>query len=248
MQWLDPILRPLARLSIRKGWLFPIVAQRLRHAYIEAAEASADGGVTDSRISIVTGLQRRDIARLRKEVSPPQIQRQPLAEIVARWWEDPSYDVKGIPAQGDGVSFTTLARSVRQDVHPRTFLDVLIENGAVTQDGENVILHTRSYKPLSGSDDQLAYLAANVGDHLETAVSNVVSGAGNYDMAVHYEGLSSESIEKLNTHYRNQMKHLLHEIDTMARSLPDTANGPHRFRAGGYFFNDLQSKADSNDP
>ena len=248
MQWLDPILRPLARLSVRKGWLFPLVEHRLRHAFIEAADTMGEGGATDSKVSIMTGLQRRDIARLRKEAPLAQNQRQPLAEIIALWWNDPAYDPKGIPIQGAGASFTTLARSVRKDVHPRTFLDVLIENGAVDEVEETVLLKTRVYQPLSGSDDQLTYLADNVGDHLAAAVSNVVDGAGSYDMGVHYRGLSAAAIKQLDAHYRTCMTQTLQELDTMARALPSTEDGPYRFRAGGYFFDDLESEAKPDDP
>ena len=248
MFWLDPILRPLARLAVRKGWLFPIVEQRLRHAYVEAAKSDGDGVVTDSKISIMTGLQRRDIVRLRGETAPPQNHRQPLAEIISRWWDDPAYDPKGIPVLGHEASFTTLARSVRQDVHPRTFLDVLIENGAVRETGDSVLLNTRSYQPLSGSDDQLSYLGGTVGDHLAAAVSNIVDGAGQYDMGVHYKGLSAGAIDNLNTVYRARMSQLLQDLDTIARGLPDTEDGPYRFRAGGYFFDDIEQKVSPNDP
>ncbi len=75
-----------ARLHLR----VPIVEHRLRHAYIEVAATLVEGGATDSKISIMTGLQRRDIARLRRETAPPQTQRQPLAEIIALWWDDPA--------------------------------------------------------------------------------------------------------------------------------------------------------------
>ncbi len=248
MIWIDPILRPLARLAIRKGWLFPIVENRLRHAYIDAANSLGAGEATDSKVSIMTGLQRRDIARLRREETPTQNQRQPLAEIIALWWVDPTYDPKGIPIQGDGASFTNLARCVRKDVHPRTFLDVLIENGAVNEIEETVSLNTRSYQPLSGSDDQLAYLVDNVGDHLEAAVSNVVDAAENYEMGVHYKGLSASAIAQLDEHFRTQMKRTLQELDTIARTLPASQDGPHRFRAGGYFFDDSNGKAKSHDP
>lgn len=248
MQWLDPILRPLARLAISKGWLFPVVERRLRHAYVMAAASGVQGTATDSKISVMTGLQRRDIARLRTEAEPEKYHRQPLAEITALWWDDPAYDPRGIPFKGTGASFTTLARSIRQDVHPRTFLDVLIKNGAVEESGDMVVLKTRSYQPLSGSDDQLAYLADNVGDHLAAAVSNVVEGAGNYEMGVHYRGLSDAAIKQLHSHYRTRMTEILQELDTMARALPDTDNGAHRFRAGGYFFSASDDKARTDDP
>lgn len=248
MHWLDPILRRIAWLAVRKGWLFPVLEQRLRHAYIEAAVSLCEGEATDSKVSIMTGLQRRDIVRLRGETVPSQNQRQPLAEIIALWSNDKDYDPKGIPAQGDGASFATLARRVRKDVHPRTFLDVLIENGAVTEVDGKVILNTRTYRPLAGSDDQLAYLADNVGDHLASAVSNVVDTARRYDMAVHYRGLSASAIEQLDKQFRTRMDEILKELDTMARTLPATEDGPNRFRAGGYFFDDVNTKAKANDP
>jgi len=246
MHWLDPILRQLAWLAVRKGWLFPVLEQRLRHAYIAAAVSLCEGEVTDSKISIMTGLQRRDIVRLRRETAPPQNQRQPLAEIIALWSNDQGYDPKGIPVQGEGASFATLARCIRKDVHPRTFLDVLIENGAVTEVGGKVILNTRTYKPLAGSDDQLAYLADNVGDHLASAVLNVADAKQNYEMAVHYKGLSANAIEHLDQQFRIHMNQTLQELDRMARTFPETEDGPYRFRAGGYFFDNLDAKAKSD--
>jgi hypothetical protein len=248
MFWLDPILRRLATLAIRKGWLFPVLEHRLRHAYVEAAVSLYEGDATDSKVSIMTGLQRRDIVRLRRETAHPQNQRQPLAEIIALWSYDPDYDPKGIPVQGDGATFATLARCVRKDVHPRTYLDVLIENGAVAEVDGKVILNTRIYQPLAGSDDQLAYLADNVGDHLASAVANVVDAARNFDMGVHYKGLSANAIEQLDKHFRSAMSQTLMELDTMARNMPATDDGPFRFRAGGYFFDDLDAKAKSDDP
>ncbi len=196
----------------------------------------------------MTGLQRRDIARLRGEAEPSPMHRQPLAQIIAIWSNDPDYDPQGLPIQGEGASFATLARSVRKDVHPRTFLDVLIANGAVTEADGRVILNTRSYQPLAGSEDQLAYLAANVADHLAAAVTNVVDAPRCFEMAVHYKGLSETAIKLLDKEFRSRMSETLEELDTMARTLPSSEDGPHRFRAGGYFFDDLDFKDTAHDP
>ncbi|WP_297341068.1 DUF6502 family protein [Pseudophaeobacter sp.] len=248
MHWLDHIFRPLARLAVQRGCLFPAVERRLRRAYLEAAKAIDGDETTDSKISIKTGLQRRDIARLRSESDPPEAKRQPLAEIIALWWGDPAYDPEGIPTQGDGASFTSLARRIRKDVHPRTFLNILIENGTVSEIGERVSLNTRSYRPPSGSGEQLAYLADNVGDHLAAAVSNVVEEGTKYDMAVHYKGLSANAISQLDQHFRTRMEQTLEELDTMARGFPASEDGLHRFRAGGFFFDDSDCEANIHDP
>lgn len=246
MQWLNPILKPLARLAIRKGWLFRELEKNLKKAYVEAALDLFGEDATDSKISIMTGLQRRDVASLRKAGEAPK-ERQPLAEIIAMWWNDPEYVTVALPVKGPGRSFTTLARRIRQDVHPRTFLDLLIECGAVVEAGEAVSLTTRQYQPLPGSDEQLAYLADNVGDHLTVAVGNVVDSEGKYDMAVHYVGLSESAIGQLDVLFRARLKDVLQEIDTIARELPADQDGPHRFRAGGYFFDDRMNRSNSND-
>lgn len=246
MTWLDPILLPLARLAIRKGWLFRDLENGLKKAYIGAALSLTDGTATDSKISIMTGLQRRDVAALRKLNDVPS-KRQPLAEIIALWWNEPNYPNDNLPVQGTEFSFSTLARSVRQDVHPRTFLDLLIENGAATEEGTTVSLKTRSYTPLPGTDDQMTYLAENVGDHLNAAVGNVVDAAHYYDMAVHYSGLSENAVKELDGLFRLRLNAVLKEIDTRAQELPRNENGPHRFRAGGYFYDDEIERSRPND-
>ncbi|MCA3438204.1 MAG: hypothetical protein INF48_12885 [Rhodobacter sp.] len=132
--------------------------------------------------------------------------------------------------------------------HQNPKRDGPVENGAVTEIDGRVILNTRSYQPLAGSDDQLAYLADNVGDHLASAVSNVVDGARNYDMGVHYRGLSAKAIKDLETQFRTRMNQTLNELDTMARAMPAAEDGPYRFRAGGYFFDDVDTKEKKDDP
>ena len=123
-------------------------------------------------------------------------------------------------------------------MYPRTFLDVLIEVGAVEERSDHVVLAARGYRPLAGSEDQLAYLSENVGDHLAASVNNVIGPGETYDMAVHYRGLSVEGIAQLEAKFRERMAETLQEMDKMARELPADQDGPHRFRAGGYFFDD----------
>jgi len=210
MNWLDPILIPLARLSIRRGWLYPLVADRLRRAFLNAALKDGGDGVTDSRLSVMTGLQRRDLARLRETKSDdPKPTRQPLAEIIARWVEDPIYPEHNLPILGDGPSFATLARAVRKDVHPRTFLDMLVEAGTVAQHEDRLTLLTSTYVPSQGSDEQLAYLGDNVGDHLSVAVDNVTTKEDHYEMSVHYQGLSPEAVARLDALWRRKMAKVL---------------------------------------
>ena len=236
---LDSLLAPLARLLVARGVLFPDFAERMRAHYVAAAEKQA-GKATDSRLSVLTGLQRREVTRLRGFV-PRDERPNHLARLVALWQTDPAWSKQGVPLilprNGPAPSFEALAWSVRRDVHPRTMLDALTASGTVEVSGEGVRLVKASYQPLAGSEDQLAYLARNLGDHLGTATGNVLAkGPPQFERAVHYGGLTGEQVAELEAcHAKGQMA-LFQDLSRRAAAMKaDGAGGDRRFRAGAYF-------------
>ena len=218
----------------------------LRRSFFDAALDLNGTNATDSKLSIQTGLQRRDVARLRKDDNPTVASpRHPLAEIISLWQADPQYATEALPLRG-AAGFDSLARSVRKDVHPRTFLDELMAIGAVARDGDQLTLRHRTYRPSAGTDAQLDYLAANAGDHLSAAVRNVTEGADLPEAAVHFDGLSADAVRLLRAQWAEKSLALLHEIEALARALPQTDNGTCRFRAGIYFHDTTEEM--KNDP
>ena len=238
---LDSLFAPLARLLVARGVVFPDFAERMRAHYIAAAERQA-GKTTDSRLSVLTGLQRREVTRLRGFV-PRDERPNHLSRLVALWQTDPAWAQGGtplpLPRNGPAPSFEALAWSVRRDVHPRTMLDALTASGtvALSDDGSEVLLVRASYQPLAGSEDQLAYLARNLGDHLGTATDNVLGGKPpQVERAVHYTGLAEAQVQALaEAHAEGQMA-LFQDLSRRAAAMK--AAGPPgtlRFRAGAYF-------------
>ena len=231
---LDSLLAPIARLAVARGVLFAEVAERLKRQFVAAAEDRIVGKVTDSRISVMTGLQRRDIVRLRAEASPPAPPVNHLSRLVARWVAQGGYP---LPRKG-AQSFDTLAQDIRRDVHPATMLAQLTDAGTVRLDPDDlVVLQARSYQPLPGTDAQLDYLARNGGDFLSAATANVLHDpAPFFERAVHYSHLSEEAVAMLEAEYRTAQMQLLGQINAKAAALQDTHPGQTRFRAGGYFY------------
>ncbi|WP_152544551.1 DUF6502 family protein [Actibacterium mucosum] len=241
---LDSLLAPFARLMVARGIPFPDLAERLKAHYVEAAQTLSEGKVTDSKLSVMTGLQRRDVARLRDFTPKPQ-RLNHLSRLVALWQTEAAYLSNGqpriLPKNGAAPSFEDLARFVRRDVHPRTMLDALEAAGTVRVHAETgaVELIEASFQPATGSDDQIAYLVANVGDHLDAATDNVTTNpAPHFERAVHYTGLSADDLAKLQSmHHTAQMK-LFRDLSSRAAEMKKTTNPdhPHRFRAGAYFY------------
>ncbi len=234
---LDTLFAPLARLLVARGILYPDFAERMKAHYVAAAVAA--GKATDSRLSVLTGLQRRDITRLRG-FEPRDQRPNHLARLVALWQTDPDYAAQGaprlLPRSGPAPSFEALAWTVRRDVHPRTMLDALLASGTVALDGGDVRLIQTSYQPLAGSEDQLAYLARNLGDHLTTATDNVLgNGPPQFERSVHYVGLTAEDVAALAEFHHTSQMALYQEISRRAATMKRDAQGQHRFRAGAYF-------------
>ncbi len=239
---LDTLLAPLARLLVARGILFPDLAERLKMHYVEAAKSQTEGKITDSRLSVLTGLQRRDITRIRavehKESRPNH-----LARLIALWQTEPAYQADGrardLPKNGAAPSFEALAREVRRDVHPRTMLDTLLATGTVTlvAETQTIRLAQTSYQPLAGSEDQLAYLTQNLGDHMDAATENVLGqNPPHFERAVHYTELTEAQIAELEAHHRKAQMAVFEEVSRKAAAFKKAGRGTHRFRAGGYFY------------
>jgi hypothetical protein len=238
MQLFDALFAPIARLLVARGTLFPDLVERMKVHVVQAAVAAAGDRVTDSRVSVMTGLQRRDIARLRQE---DVRDRRPshLTRLVALWLTGASAG-RPLPRSGPD-SFDELAASVRRDVHPRTMLDTLVAAGtvAVSEDGAEVRLMQGSYQPMAGSDDQLAYLSRNLGDHAQAAFENVQGCTPpHFERAVHYAGLTAAQVDDLAARFAEGQMALMQDLSRRAAAMKAGNGGAGlvRFRAGGYFY------------
>lgn len=244
IDFLDRLLAPFARLMVARSVQFPELAERLKAHYVEAAKGMSDGKLTDSRLAVLTGLQRRDISRLRALPAPaPRIHH--LARLLALWQNEPAFAGRDLPKSGPTPSFETLAQIVRKDIHPRTMLDTLEAAGAVSVDPttQHVRLLQGSYQPLSGSEDQLAYLTQNLGDHFDAATENVLGhDQKHFERAVHYAGLTEDHVASLKSVYDAEQMALLKRLSAQAAemkkeaALQPSGPGQSRFRAGGYFY------------
>ncbi len=240
---LDALLAPLARLLVAQGVRFPDLAERLKGHYVAAAVDHTDGKVTDSRLSVMTGLQRRDVARLR--AAPPRSERgNALSAVVARWQTDPDYRGKPIPRTGSAPSFEALAQTISRDVHPRTVLDTLVAAGTVAISGDTVALQQASYQPLAGSEDQVRYFAHNLGDHIAAATDNVLGATPpHFERAVHYTDLTDEQIEVLQQIHSERQMALFHDLSVQAAKMKSrNTKAQGRFRAGAFFFRSKDMK------
>ena len=161
------LLQPIAELAVARGLPFAAVEELFKAAFVEAArraQPESAGGRIVSRVATATGLTRREVTRLVEADDsaggPPPVRPSPATQVFTRWRADPALrDRRGrpraLPRQGPAPSFEALARSVTQDVHPRSLLDELCRLGLAEVVDDEVRLLRESV--VAGRDSERAY-------------------------------------------------------------------------------------------
>ena len=247
------LLRPLVRLFIRCGLTFPALSDLLREIYVNVAEhdfALSGKEQTDSRVSLLTGIHRKEVRRLRGagapvRLVPASVSRSSL--IVARWVAAPEFtDASGAPRPlrragdpGDGPTYEDLVESVTRDVRPRAVLDDWLDRGMVTLDADGRIrLEEAAFAPRSGDDRQLYYFGRNLHDHVAAAVENILSAEPPFlERAVHYEGLSRDMAAAMRTLSRRVAAEALQAVNREAQAAyASDPGGTWRWNFGVYLY------------
>ncbi len=263
------ILRALVRLLLRFQITYPTAAQWLKAIYVEVAEREfpvAGKPQSDSRITLLTGVHRKEVRRLRE--AGPTAQAVPGtvslgALLVANWIGDARYlDDQGRPRplprlarQTDGVSFESLVQSVSKDIRPRVVLDEWLRLGICHVDAQDrVWLDTDAFVPEQGFDEKAYYLGRNVHDHLLTCLHNITSPEPPWiERSVYYDRLTAEDVAQLADYAREKGMEALRAVNRRAMVLQqksaarsDTV-GPRRMNFGVYFYEEVDDESRSHE-
>ena len=202
------MLVPLARWLVRNGVHYAAFAPALKGVFIEAARrelADAGAKLTDSAVSVLSGVHRRDIREsTRGEVAEAAPKTPSVAsKVFTRWVTDSA--LRGadgrpmaLPVSGAAPSFDSLAREMSSDVHPRTLLAEMLRLGLVEHEGDAVRLCTQAFLPQQGLAENAAMFSANVADHIAAAAHNLAASDGRFlEQSMYGSGLTPESIRVL---------------------------------------------------
>ena len=248
------ILRPLVRLALSHGVKHQQLAALLKSVYLDIAREGdeAAGRPNVSRLSVLTGIQRKEVKALLQQAQPggrPACSHE--AELFARWLSDPGLTgPDGTPRplprvaadDGAGGSFESLARAVTSDVHPRTLLESLLRLGLVRIDErDQVRALTDRFVPTGEFVSLLEFMREHVHDHLCTTVNNVAGLPPMLEQSVYADGLSAGSVDALHELARDAWQQLFRRAVPEARRLvaqdrQTSDEARSRMRIGMYFY------------
>jgi len=218
---------------------------------------------TVSRVSILTGLSRKEVQRLLGEQAQgagtdAQETYNRAARVIAGWVRDKDFtDAAGDPVElsqaGAKASFSLLVKRYSGDVPARAVLDELLRVGAVERlDDDRIRLLSRAYIPRTSDLDKLDILGADVADLITTIDHNLQRGAEDprFQRKVMYDNVPAESIPTFRALSAAQGQALLEKMDEWLsqhdRDVNASVKGAGRVRAGigiYYFEENLEQQS-----
>lgn len=254
------VMNALTPLLIRSGIGYNEFAAACKPVFYQQALLEAKRNnqkITDSSISLLSGLHRRDTATLRKaREEDPTLSNPPLSQpvslakqVIALWLSKKLSDT--IAITGNDNSFADLVQQVSKDLHFRSILTDLERIGVVHADKEQVTLLRTAFTPNPDQEEAREILAENVADHISACIKNIYSNIENketgvLEQAIFSDGLSKQSVQELqsmsNTLWFDAVGSILqraielHEQDkqSLDENTDDTNIQRYRFKLGMY--------------
>jgi hypothetical protein len=235
------VLRPLVRILFRAGVRFDEFIELLRGIYVEIVIRDAmDTGktVTTGRISILSGVGRRDVERLVTSDDWLQVPRPTdvaaLAAVLHRWHTDAAFlGPYGVPLElpmtgQAGRNFTDLVNGSPIRIDPSSAYEQLLAAKMMVRSGDTHV------KVLSRTFVSPEPMSAEMLEHFGTAMRNLASTL-NFNMTPAQrakrlersvfpdDGLPNEFIEEYDAYVRERAQQLISDVDDW---LADAARRP----------------------
>ena len=182
------VMGPLVRILLKHGISFGEFAEIVKGVYVDVARNEFSLPQTrqsQSRIAIITGLTRKEVARLvsalDRDILATASNLNRVGRVLAGWHQDPDFTGPyGMPyelsfdAPHGRRSFAELVRRYSGDMPPRAMLDELKRVGAVLETpAAQIRVMARSYIPAKTDPATLDFMAVALTDLAETLDHNL---------------------------------------------------------------------------
>lgn len=256
------MLRPVVRQLVAYGVTYPALDQMIRELYVETAEhdfALPHKRLTDSRVALMTGLNRKEIARLRNrptEDASVEVEDTAVTRVIGRWMGGPPFsDARGrpraLPYEDTRKRTATFSRLVRErgiDVPVRSVLDELIRTGVADIDDSGIVhLKQEANVPAGDLEGKLTLLSSDPGELFTTIVHNVENPDKPWlQRKVVYDNIGSDALESLREASRATGEEFIRRSNVLLSSkdrdrTPDAPGGKQsRVVLGVYYYEETE--------
>lgn len=220
------ILYPLVRILLRNGVPSDALTELVRKTYVDVAEhefAIEGKRQTSARISVITGLNRKEVARLRGSPPPSDDDRRRwnrAAAVLGAWLRDGEFqDRKGdpldLPFEGADPSFTQLCRKHSGDMQPRAIADELLRVDAIEEVSGKLRMTTRGYVPSGDPESVAEILGIDTAELIETIDHNMQAPAQDklFQLKVLSDNVPAAYVDEFNAYSKRLARPVLEELN-----------------------------------
>lgn len=176
------LLRPLAYFCLKYSLRLQDLIDCAKLAFIQAGSdqiARMNSKINVSRLSMMTGVHRRDALKLMETGVIPTTAIDLVTKVIGQWQVDERFITKeGAPrilkVTGDKSEFEDLVQSISSDVSPATVLFELERVGAVESSRGGLRLLVGSYVPRGKADEGFGIVAKDIADLVSAVEANVL--------------------------------------------------------------------------
>ena len=259
------VLRPLVRILLKNGISHAEFSELGRRAYADVGFKDfriAGRKQTISRVSVLTGLSRKEVLRLSQQdpsIAPAEngaINR--AVRVINGWLRDPEFldndSPLKLPLYGETSSFSSLVKRYSGDITSRAVLDELLRVGAVKKKNDLIELCSGGYIPMQGKEEKVDIFGTCASDLLNTLDYNLEHDGDHhrFQRAIAYHDLPNDIANEFEAHSREKISALLLELNTWLSEKKKTTPTPKsgqgkRIGLGIYYFEDEPEKENYNE-
>jgi len=217
--------------------------EAIKQVYLDLAATSLEAeneSVNVSKLSVMTGIHRRDVDRLFKRTDETRYGSDLLTRVIGQWQGDRRFSSKGRPrslnVEGKDSEFVDLVNSVSKNLNPYTILAELERSGVVERIGSKIKLISRSLQ-ISGDEIEAFSLVAKDSEDLILAVeANVKESNSLKNLHIHteYDNISEESLATIRHWFLERGKIFHQEARDFLSSHDLDLNPDLKGEKGGY--------------
>ncbi|MCB9029722.1 MAG: hypothetical protein H6619_01610 [Deltaproteobacteria bacterium] len=217
-------MKPIIRFCVKHQMNLQDLLEASKSVFLEVAEeelTSKGEKINMSRLSAITGVHRKDTARIYKNGE----RRDPTGNITSRviglWRELPEYTTKNkrprtLTFKGEDSEFTKLVAAASTDIRPGAILFALEQLDAVEKTKTGLKLKAAAYVPRNNPAEGIRLVSEDVEDLMDAVFENIESQEEelpNYHAKSIYDNISKDDVPKIRKWFMKQCSQFQSKVE-----------------------------------
>ncbi len=250
-EFLRGLLAPCVRFCLRRGLKLQDVVEIAKEEFVEHAMlqlAAAGKGESASKVNVMTGVHRKDIAKIKRPEKKKRSTADLVTRIIAQWQTDPQFTTKhGRPrtlsCEGAESEFAQLVGSVSREINHYPVLFELERIAAVKRTSRGLRLQRQIYIPTGDPEEGVNFLSTDVDDLAAAVEQNLFSEqeTANLHIKTQYDCVPREAVAELKkwllaegSSFHQRMRKYLSALDQARPSEKEQAETMVRVSVGSF--------------